>query len=420
MLFGEEEHPEEELPEEETEENNETEDEPEEESGDDEQQSMDEPSADNAPADEPDGPIGPLPEGDEEFAPGPTFTVSAVFAEEIPPEEPPPAPKPAPRWIKPLRAFFARRGRDICCAGLFFLLGALMLSGFLRWMENNVVYGREVEVEIPAETCEAENRIFEEYIPHVNVTVNEGKENTIVNTPVVTVGEVLASLGIYLDDNDEVVPGQQELITDNLMIVVSKVDEVEIVMDEVIRFTEQIDYIQTIPIGQRKVTQNGSDGLSRRVLRQVYVNGVLETETIVSEEIVTKPVTQIVKVGAGGTFTAPDGTRHRFNYYVDVEATAYGGEMFSGLTYTGKQIELGDIAVDPEVIPLGSKVYVMGDEGDGRFEDIGVCSAQDTGRLIVGEKIDIYMGDDLELCRLFGRRPMRVYVMEIGTWSRFG
>ena len=54
-----------------------------------------------------------------------------------------------------------------------------------------------------------------------------------------------------------------------------------------------------------------------------------------------------------------------------------------------------------------SKVYVIGDYGD-----YGVCYAEDTGSKVIGKSIDIYMGDDLEVMKEFGRRNMRVYILK--------
>ena len=68
------------------------------------------------------------------------------------------------------------------------------------------------------------------------------------------------------------------------------------------------------------------------------------------------------------------------------------------------------IAVDPEVIPLGSRVLIIGDDGFSSYN--GVYSAEDTGGFIVGDRIDIYTGSDIDVATAFGRRNMRVYILE--------
>lgn len=83
------------------------------------------------------------------------------------------------------------------------------------------------------------------------------------------------------------------------------------------------------------------------------------------------------------------------------------GETSSGLKIipgTGMKV----IAVDPKVIPLGSKVYVEGLNGAG---DYGYAIAADRGSAIKNNKIDLYM-DTHELALKWGRKSVRVYVVE--------
>ena len=86
-----------------------------------------------------------------------------------------------------------------------------------------------------------------------------------------------------------------------------------------------------------------------------------------------------------------------------MSATAYTGH---GLTALGlKPVRdpngLSTVAVDKNVIPLGSKVYVEG---------YGYAIASDTGGAIKGNKIDLYF-NTLEECYSFGRRTVTVHVI---------
>ena len=64
------------------------------------------------------------------------------------------------------------------------------------------------------------------------------------------------------------------------------------------------------------------------------------------------------------------------------------------------------VAVDPDVIPLGSAVMIWGEDG----EWMGIYEAQDTGRLIRGRIIDLYI-QDYDQCIEYGRQ--RIYVRVI-------
>lgn len=88
-----------------------------------------------------------------------------------------------------------------------------------------------------------------------------------------------------------------------------------------------------------------------------------------------------------------------------MEATAY---CYTGnRTYTGTWPQEGrTIAVDPEVIPLGSEVQVSCETWP---EVNGWYTAEDTGRLVKGHIIDIYM-KDRDQCIRWGRRQVKVRV----------
>lgn len=89
------------------------------------------------------------------------------------------------------------------------------------------------------------------------------------------------------------------------------------------------------------------------------------------------------------------------------EATAY---CYGNITKTGTSpVEGRTIAVDPEVIPLGSRVYVSCESWP---EVNGWYIAEDTGGAIKGNIIDVYM-QDYDTCLQFGRRQVEVRVLGV-------
>lgn len=88
---------------------------------------------------------------------------------------------------------------------------------------------------------------------------------------------------------------------------------------------------------------------------------------------------------------------------IPMEATAYlptDGDG-AGITATGAVARRGIVAVDPNVIPLGTRVYIPG---------YGAAVAADTGGAIRGNKIDLCMESYGEAIN-FGRRPVDVYIL---------
>ena len=92
-----------------------------------------------------------------------------------------------------------------------------------------------------------------------------------------------------------------------------------------------------------------------------------------------------------------------------MQSTAYTGGT---LTATGSKPVynpggISTIAVDPNVIPLGSKVYVSG---------YGTAIAADTGGAIKGNIIDVYFNSEAD-CIAWGRRTVTVEILALpGQW----
>ncbi|MDQ6597586.1 MULTISPECIES: LysM peptidoglycan-binding and 3D domain-containing protein [Bacillus] len=92
---------------------------------------------------------------------------------------------------------------------------------------------------------------------------------------------------------------------------------------------------------------------------------------------------------------------------ITVKATAYTAscEGCSGITKTGVNIKANPnakvIAVDPNVIPLGSKVYVEG---------FGEATAADTGSAIKGNRIDVFIPSEADAID-FGVKQLKVTIL---------
>ena len=92
-----------------------------------------------------------------------------------------------------------------------------------------------------------------------------------------------------------------------------------------------------------------------------------------------------------------------------MEATAYTGDSTTatGVTPVRNPNGVSTIAVDPSIIPLGSKVYIPG---------YGEAIAADTGGAIKGHRIDLFLNSENE-CENWGRQNVTLYVLAYpGEW----
>lgn len=100
----------------------------------------------------------------------------------------------------------------------------------------------------------------------------------------------------------------------------------------------------------------------------------------------------------------------RYKNVLDIKATAYApgphdNGQWGSLTYMGTQVRPGVIAVDPRIIPLGSRLFIEFADGNSMY---GV--AEDTGGAIKGNRIDIAMSS-VNQAYDFGVQNVKVYIL---------
>ena len=105
-----------------------------------------------------------------------------------------------------------------------------------------------------------------------------------------------------------------------------------------------------------------------------------------------------------------------FNYSktLNVKASAYSAAAsengkWGAVDYFGNPLKLGTIAVDPKVIPMGTKVLVTGHSHNGLPKDAFVATATDAGSAIKGNRIDIFIPGSQQSVRVFGYQEIELY-----------
>lgn len=156
-------------------------------------------------------------------------------------------------------------------------------------------------------------------------------------------------------------------------------------------------------IGEQVVVQEGTPGLASVEEEILYQDGKEIKKQIISQNDIKRMVPTIIKEGTRDVVETSRGVV-RYREVLTMEATAYlpGDGDGRGITATGMVARRGVVAVDPNVIPLGTRLYIPG---------YGMAIAADTGGAIRGQKIDLLMesyGEAME----FGRRSIEVYILQ--------
>ena len=207
-----------------------------------------------------------------------------------------------------------------------------------------------------------------------------------------TVEEAIIDVGIKLRDRDIVIPKRETELKQDSQIVVKRVEIEKKTITEKVKFKTIEKDDTTMAEGKTKVLKEGKNGKDKVTYEITYIDGKEAKKKELSRKVIEKPVDKVV---ANGTQIEYNGKL--YSRKLVVKAYSYTG---GGTTAMGTRARVGEIAVDPRVIPLGTNVYIEG---------VGARRAEDTGGNIKGNTIDIYM-NTLSECRRWGVRYVTIYI----------
>lgn len=246
-----------------------------------------------------------------------------------------------------------------------------------------------------------------------NVIVYIGNNKQSITTYASTVGALLTELGINLDSNDKISHPRGLSLKDKMHITVKIVDIKEEIVVETLPF-ETIHVASDLPAG--KVIQAGENGEQKVTYSVTYVNGKENYKSKVNSLTIKQAIPAKISCGPKVqnkpierkstrkvTKTSSRGQSFIAKKVITMNATAYAAESFRhSRTKTGTRAVRGVVAVDPRVIPLGTKLYIEG---------YGYGVAADTGGAIKGNRIDLVLNTVKE-CLKFGRKKVKVHILK--------
>lgn len=249
----------------------------------------------------------------------------------------------------------------------------------------------------------------------VKLKINVDGKKLVVDSAEDTVYNMLKTEKIKLSNLDIVSPKRDSKLKNGLNVVVTRVKIKDIKENRPIDFETVIKKDSNMQNGSQKVLQEGQNGEKQTVTRITYNDGKQVSEKVISEAVKKQPVNKVIAMGEtpmsfsrGGSIPYQKSIKMRATAYTaDYSSTgkAPGDEGF-GITATGtvarRNSSVSSVAVDPRVIPLGTKLYVEG---------YGYAIAEDTGGAIKGNRIDLFFNSSSE-ANDWGVKWVNVYVAE--------
>lgn len=288
------------------------------------------------------------------------------------------------------------------------------------------------------------------------VYITVGNETKKVSLRSGTVADALNAAGVTLDETSVCNLKPETVLTKETYIDVVSIKYVTESYEERIPYTAKVEYSDTLEKGEKKVI-GGSEGIKTVTVKKTYKNGNLtDTETV--STVVSKPaVDEVTIIGTKAkaepkkeapvkkasakkktetkkevsksakgsksyssiktisSLTAPasltltsKGIPANYKKKVTVEATAYTDHSGNRCS-TGVMPQTGYIAVNPKVIPYGTKMFIVSKDGKYVY---GYAVAADTGGFIKTRpnNVDLFFNSESE-CRSFGRRDVVIYFL---------
>ncbi|EIQ6110965.1 DUF348 domain-containing protein [Listeria monocytogenes] len=249
----------------------------------------------------------------------------------------------------------------------------------------------------------------------IQLSLQNGTKKDTVWTTKTKVSDLLAEKNIKLDQDDRVSPAKDSNLKEKMTVEVTYVNSKAEKKNEQVKFETLYKEDDSLKKGVEKVVQEGKNGEKVVEYKVTFENGKEKKRDVIKENVTSNKTDKVVVRGtkekvvatqvstssssaSSSSSSAPSSGGKTYR----MESTAYSG---GGITAYGINLSanpgLKVIAVDPRVIPLGSKVWVEG---------YGEAIAGDTGGVIKGNIVDVYFPNESQ-CYSWGRRMVTVKVL---------
>lgn len=258
-----------------------------------------------------------------------------------------------------------------------------------------------------------------------NITLNINANESTVYVPKGTVKNALDYLEIYLSHEDTVSYDLNSQVEKGMYLTVNKIGYNERTESEVIPYATVTIKTDKLAKGEKEVETAGVNGERIVLIREKLVNGVVVESVETKELSKTDPIDEVVLEGTGSSnnssfsksssasveepSVAVSGKPISYKSVLKGSCTAYTAPS-GALTSTGRVAQVGYVAVNPNIIPYGTELYICSEDGNFVY---GYAIAADTGGALMDGSalVDLYYDTESE-CINFGRRTLCVYVLD--------
>ncbi len=245
----------------------------------------------------------------------------------------------------------------------------------------------------------------------VPVRLVVGRYQRRLDSAAASVGDLLAEQHVALRPSDQVVPAANAPLAPGAVVRVVRVDTWTAHTHARIAPSVKARVDAKLLRGKTRTLDPGAPGVREVTLRFVKRGDAAPTQVVLASRILHAPRARVIVRGIATYESLARVAQlgfasaiHFASSALQMLATAYtaGCSGCSGITASGARAGFGIIAVDPNVIPLGTRLFIPG---------YGAAVAGDTGGAILGRRVDLGFNSDGEAMR-WGRRPVTVYILK--------
>lgn len=262
------------------------------------------------------------------------------------------------------------------------------------------------------------------------ITVRHADEVLQANSYGETLESLFDRLGIPVDDST----------LSSIPLDTVTYDGMEVQVNRLQKYTERYTieqpfetvYVEdpTLAAGEEKILVPGKAGQLLCTANVEYINQQEQSRNVYQRTLIEEPVNQVIAIGTDthepssipvigdGTIVLPSGEVLTYTHADQYLATAYtqSDDGCGHITANGSKVKVGVVAVDPSVIPYGTRMFIISDDGQYIY---GIATAEDCGGAIQDKRIDLYMESRAE-CIQFGVRKCNVYFLGDANWRDNG